>query len=162
MSFVRGYKEHQCRFIFRFKELHLGRLARAFGLLRLPRMPETKRGDSSGIFSASAVSPDDVPYKDRAREKQRQARRAQDEADAAAARAQAAMQAQAAQPKRPAAEPEAAPKPTAQKRRLVRKACFAEACFIALADSSNARVSCHVNRSSSARTMMTWTRSGSC
>ena len=34
------YKEHQCRFIFRFSLLDIGALARAFGLLKLPKMPE--------------------------------------------------------------------------------------------------------------------------
>jgi ATP-dependent RNA helicase DDX55/SPB4 len=28
VSYVRGYKEHHCRFIFRFKEIQLARLAR--------------------------------------------------------------------------------------------------------------------------------------
>lgn len=40
VSYIRGYKEHHCRFIFRFAELHLGRLAAAFAILRLPKMPE--------------------------------------------------------------------------------------------------------------------------
>ena len=42
MSFLRSYKEHLCNYIFLFKNLNLGRLAVAFGLLRLPKMPELK------------------------------------------------------------------------------------------------------------------------
>ena len=82
VSFVRGYQEHACRFIFRLKELDLGSLASSMGLLRLPRMPETKHlrqqrqagGDGSFSFVASSVDPESVPYKDKAREKQRQQR----------------------------------------------------------------------------------------
>jgi ATP-dependent RNA helicase DDX55/SPB4 len=121
VSFVRGYKEHQCRFIFRFKELSLARLASTFALLRMPRMPETKRlGATAPYFTPSDVAPDDVPYKDRAREKLRLQRRVDDAAAAAAERA-------ARGPDRPrpapeaggapaAPEPEAA-RPTAHKRR---------------------------------------------
>jgi ATP-dependent RNA helicase DDX55/SPB4 len=124
VSFVRGYKEHQCRFIFRFKELSLGRLAAAFALLRLPRMPETKRCDPAPHFAPSAVLPDDVPYKDRAREKQRLARRAEDATAADAAAAERSQQ--PPQPRadaRCAPEPEPVVKPTALKRRMVR-ACI--------------------------------------
>jgi len=42
-SYVRGYKEHHCRYIFRAQDLRLGRLATALGLLRLPRMPEVRK-----------------------------------------------------------------------------------------------------------------------
>lgn len=49
----------QCRFIFRFEGLDLGRLATAFALLRLPRMPElAKAGDIN--FVASSVDPNNV------------------------------------------------------------------------------------------------------
>ncbi len=124
VSFVRGYKEHQCRFIFRFKELSLGRLAAAFALLRLPRMPETKRCDTAPHFAPSEVAQDDVPYKDRAREKLRQARRREDEATAEAARAAAAAAPPRA-PRAPVPEPEPAAKPTAFKRRQARRLCCA-------------------------------------
>lgn len=45
------------------------------GLLRLPRMPELKKGSAANAleaFSASGVDPDSVKFKDRTREKQRQ------------------------------------------------------------------------------------------
>ena len=40
VSFVRAYSKHEAAYIFRLKDLDLLGLARAFGLLRLPRMPE--------------------------------------------------------------------------------------------------------------------------
>ncbi|KAJ1983157.1 ATP-dependent rRNA helicase spb4 [Dimargaris verticillata] len=40
VSFVRSYSKHDASYIFRFKELNLGRLAQGYGLLTLPRMPE--------------------------------------------------------------------------------------------------------------------------
>eukprot|EP00951_Prasinocladus_malaysianus_P011645 scaffold86274_cov33-Prasinocladus_malaysianus.AAC.1 len=43
VSYVRGYKEHHCRFIFRFAKLDLRRLAVAFALLQLPKMSEASR-----------------------------------------------------------------------------------------------------------------------
>jgi ATP-dependent RNA helicase DDX55/SPB4 len=73
VSYIRGYKEHHCRFIFRHKELELAKLARAMGLLRLPRMKEIRKAPKSTLrgFVESSANPDDVPYADRAREKQR-------------------------------------------------------------------------------------------
>lgn len=40
VSSVRAYSKHQATYIFRVQDLDLVGLARAFGLLRLPRMPE--------------------------------------------------------------------------------------------------------------------------
>ena len=123
VSYVRGYKEHQCRFIFRFKELALGRLATGFGLLRLPRMPETKRLNPGATFTPSAVLPETVPFRDKAREKQRQAslRAEATAAEAVAAEremARAEAERAGAAARRKAAHVEAAPKPTALKRRM--------------------------------------------
>lgn len=45
------------------------------GLLRLPRMPELKKGSTANAlsgFTASPVDPDSVRFKDKQREKQRQ------------------------------------------------------------------------------------------
>jgi ATP-dependent RNA helicase DDX55/SPB4 len=73
VSYLRGYKEHHCRFIFRFKELELARLAKSLGLLRLPRMKEIRKAPKSSLkgFTESTVNPDTVPFLDKAREKQR-------------------------------------------------------------------------------------------
>lgn len=40
MSFVRAYSKHEASYIFRVKDLDLVGVAKSFGLLRLPRMPE--------------------------------------------------------------------------------------------------------------------------
>ncbi|KAL4854012.1 DEAD-box ATP-dependent RNA helicase 18 [Chlorella vulgaris] len=72
LSYVRAYKEHHCKFIFRLQDLSLGQLATSFALLRLPRMPEIK-GYRSFDFVPSVVDPESVRFKDKAREKQRQA-----------------------------------------------------------------------------------------
>jgi len=50
----------QCRFIFRAKELDLGRLATALGLLRLPRMPELRGAAGAAGFAPSPVNPGTV------------------------------------------------------------------------------------------------------
>ena len=73
VSFMRGYKEHHCRFIFRHKELELTKLANAMGLLRLPRMKEIRKAPKhlTAGFVESEVNPDTVPYAEKAREKQR-------------------------------------------------------------------------------------------
>jgi len=42
VSFVRAYSKHEASYIFRIKDLDLVGVARSFGLLRLPRMPELK------------------------------------------------------------------------------------------------------------------------
>lgn len=71
VSYIRGYKEHHCKFIFRLSDVDLGRLAYCFGLLRLPRMPEIKRKGRTLAFEPSSVDPETVPFRDKAREKQR-------------------------------------------------------------------------------------------
>lgn len=74
VSFIRGYKEHHCRFIFRFKELEYGSLAMSMGLLRLPKMKEIRKAPKKFMecFVESSVDADTVPFVDRSREKQRQ------------------------------------------------------------------------------------------
>ncbi|DBA74767.1 TPA: hypothetical protein ACH3X2_009290 [Trebouxia sp. C0005] len=73
VSFVRAYKEHQCKFIFRLADLELAQLATALGLLRLPKMPEmSKAKQRLESFTPSTLDPNDVKFKDKARQKQRQ------------------------------------------------------------------------------------------
>jgi ATP-dependent RNA helicase DDX55/SPB4 len=43
VSYIRGYKEHHCKFIFQLSELDFAGLARMFGLLRLPVMKEVRQ-----------------------------------------------------------------------------------------------------------------------
>lgn len=54
-SYVRGYKEHHCRYIFRAQDLKLGKLATALGLLRLPRMPEVRKALGRAATAAAAA-----------------------------------------------------------------------------------------------------------
>ncbi|RHY33364.1 hypothetical protein DYB32_001693 [Aphanomyces invadans] len=71
ISFVRSYKEHQCQFIFRFKDLNLAKVATGFALFQLPKINELRCLDNVA-FTPSGVKVVDIPYKDKAREKQRQ------------------------------------------------------------------------------------------
>lgn len=74
VSYIRFYQEHQAKFIFRFKELDIPSLARMFGLLKLPFMPEFK-----GVFSPKDLEgfvptehdPNAIAYANKSREKQR-------------------------------------------------------------------------------------------
>ena len=45
VSFVHAYSKHEASYIFRVKDLDLVGVAKSFGLLRLPRMPELKSVD---------------------------------------------------------------------------------------------------------------------
>ena len=58
---MRGYKEHQCKFIFRLADVDLGRLGHVFGLLRMPRMAEIKHAAQAlKNFRPSPVDPETV------------------------------------------------------------------------------------------------------
>ncbi|KAL2897265.1 DEAD-box ATP-dependent RNA helicase 18 [Bienertia sinuspersici] len=73
VSYIRAYKEHHCSFIFRWKELEVGKLAMGFGLLQLPLMSEVKLNGLSteGFIPAEDVKLSDIKFKDKSREKQR-------------------------------------------------------------------------------------------
>ena len=82
VSYMRGYKEHQCSFIFQASHLNLGSLATGFGLPHLPRMPELRGVDSSATFTPHPINHEKIPYLDKAREmKRRQEVKAKREAD---------------------------------------------------------------------------------
>jgi ATP-dependent RNA helicase DDX55/SPB4 len=70
VSYVRGYKEHQCNYIFRFEELDLAAAARSFHLAMLPKMAEL-RGRKID-FTSERVDLDAIPFKDKKRQKQRE------------------------------------------------------------------------------------------
>ncbi len=58
VSFVRAYTKHEASYIFRIKALDLVGVAKSYGLLRLPKMPELKDADRSTWQDASVnVSP---------------------------------------------------------------------------------------------------------
>ncbi|KAJ0407420.1 hypothetical protein ATCC90586_003830 [Pythium insidiosum] len=71
ISFVRSYKEHQCQFIFRFKDLDLASVARGFSLLKLPKINEL-RNIKIKFDVDPAVDTAQIKFKDKAREKERQ------------------------------------------------------------------------------------------
>ncbi|KAE8635041.1 hypothetical protein XENTR_v10002496 [Xenopus tropicalis] len=71
VSYVQAYAKHECNLIFRVKDLDFSNLARGFGLLRMPRMPEL-RGKNFSDFVSTTIDTDSIPYKDKNREKQRQ------------------------------------------------------------------------------------------
>ncbi|THH07285.1 hypothetical protein EW145_g3478 [Phellinidium pouzarii] len=48
VSFVRAYSKHEASYIFRMQDLDLLGVAKSFGLLRLPRMPELKERSTEG------------------------------------------------------------------------------------------------------------------
>lgn len=70
VSFIRFYTKHECNLLFRLKELDLGKLATGFALLKLPKMPELKKKPAD--FEEFTVNFDDIPYRDKVREKNRQ------------------------------------------------------------------------------------------
>lgn len=83
VSYIRAYKEHHCSYIFRWKELEVGKLGMGFGLLQLPLLSEVKRYSLStkGFAPVENIILEEIKYKDKSREKQRkknlQAKKAQ-------------------------------------------------------------------------------------
>jgi ATP-dependent RNA helicase DDX55/SPB4 len=75
MSFVRAYKEHICSYIFQLGNLDIGSVARAYGLLRLPKIPETRGVKGKPIvFETSPISTSTIPYRHKEKEEARQRR----------------------------------------------------------------------------------------
>ncbi|XP_071946259.1 ATP-dependent RNA helicase DDX55-like isoform X2 [Antedon mediterranea] len=70
VSFYQAYVKHECSLIFRAKDLELGKLANGFGLLQMPKMPETK-GRKFPEFQASNVDIQAIPFREKSREKHR-------------------------------------------------------------------------------------------
>ncbi|TXG50050.1 hypothetical protein EZV62_025925 [Acer yangbiense] len=73
VSYMRAYKEHHCSYIFRWKELEIGKLAMGYGLLQLPLMSEVKIHSLStaGFIPVEDIKMKDIKFKDKSREKQR-------------------------------------------------------------------------------------------
>ncbi|KAK4184714.1 putative ATP-dependent rRNA helicase SPB4 [Podospora australis] len=68
VSWVRSYMEHQASSIFRVSDLDWADLAKGYGLVALPKMPELKGIDRSlGL----GIDLDAIAFKDKAREKKR-------------------------------------------------------------------------------------------
>ncbi|CAB4432144.1 unnamed protein product [Rhizophagus irregularis] len=70
VSYVRFYTKHDASYIFRLKDLDLGKVAKGYGLLRLPKMPELKDYKIND-FEENSVNMDEYKYADKSREKKR-------------------------------------------------------------------------------------------
>ncbi|CAG8688838.1 17438_t:CDS:10, partial [Acaulospora morrowiae] len=69
VSYIRFYSKHDLNYIFRLKDLDLGKVAKGFCLIRLPKMPELKNYNIK--FEEVHVNMDEYKYADKAREKSR-------------------------------------------------------------------------------------------
>ena len=67
VSFVRAYSKHEASYIFRVRDLDFVGLAKSFGLLRLPRMPELKDVPKDGWVDADVDVSLPLPRSSRAR-----------------------------------------------------------------------------------------------
>lgn len=64
VSFVRAYSKHEASYVFRIKDLDLVGVAKCFGLLRLPRMPELQNANREDWEDADVnVSPTSMPIR---------------------------------------------------------------------------------------------------
>ncbi|ESQ48949.1 hypothetical protein EUTSA_v10020409mg [Eutrema salsugineum] len=74
VSFIHAYKEHDCPYIFRLRELQAGKLAMAYGLLKFPAMSEVRQHRLSivGFTPVQGINFEDIKFKDKSLEKQRQ------------------------------------------------------------------------------------------
>jgi ATP-dependent RNA helicase DDX55/SPB4 len=81
VSWARSYLEHQATSIFRVADLDWADLAHGYGLLELPKMPEVRGLDRSlGL----AIDTENIPFRDKDREKKRLAELEQWKKDRAA------------------------------------------------------------------------------
>lgn len=71
VSWVRSYNAHQATSIFRAADLDWADLGNAWGLLRLPRMPELRKWTGDKMLGVE-MDWDNFAYKDKAREEARQ------------------------------------------------------------------------------------------
>ncbi|TKR68332.1 hypothetical protein L596_024327 [Steinernema carpocapsae] len=74
ISFIRAYSKHDCKVVCTMKELDIVGHAHAYGLLRMPRLMETKDRDLTE-FKRSDVDTSAIKFQDHAREKRRLAER---------------------------------------------------------------------------------------
>ncbi|PWN42613.1 P-loop containing nucleoside triphosphate hydrolase protein [Ceraceosorus guamensis] len=62
VSFVRAYSKHELSYVFRAKDMDLGAVAKCFGLIRMPKMPEVqddlKRREAAALESDEAERAD--------------------------------------------------------------------------------------------------------
>lgn len=72
VSWVKAYSKHQASSIFRVADLDWTDLGHAWGLLRLPKMPELKKWDGDKTLGVQ-IDMSEYAYKDKVREKARRA-----------------------------------------------------------------------------------------
>lgn len=71
VSYIQSYHKHDCsKYLIKIDELDLVKVAMGFGLLKMPRMPETKGRDLSG-FIEDDIDFNKISYKDKQREQKR-------------------------------------------------------------------------------------------
>lgn len=85
ISFLRGYKEHQSKAVFKIESLDIPSLAYTFGLVKLPKVDEL-RGKEFDFQSVEGVNTGSIAYADPKREEQRQLRLVKDKEKLAAER----------------------------------------------------------------------------
>tara|TARA_B100000780_G_C21062361_1_gene427074 strand:- start:213 stop:1067 length:855 start_codon:yes stop_codon:yes gene_type:complete len=69
---VRSYKEHRCEYVFQYQTLNLSNYAKAFHLLRVPKMKELREGKIPGFIEEKQQIVEQIPFLNKTREKQRQ------------------------------------------------------------------------------------------
>lgn len=70
ISFLRAYKEHLCSYIFRLDQLDIGSVARAYALVKLPKISETVNKNID-FEEMSDVNTSTIPYRHKEKEKAR-------------------------------------------------------------------------------------------
>ena len=82
VSWVRSYSKHQAGSIFRVSDLNWEALGKAWGLLKLPKMPELKNFPGDRTLGVGDVNWDNYAYKDKQKEKRRKETLQEEAADA--------------------------------------------------------------------------------
>ena len=91
VSFIRGYREHHCNYIFRIKDLDFGLLAKSYALLKvrkhispideansiliivkLPKMPELRKVEVTNFEPIPEQEIEKISYKNKEQEQARQ------------------------------------------------------------------------------------------
>lgn len=74
LSYLRGYKEHKCRYILKLENLNITSLARSFHLLRMPKFHEFKKFKTklANFKKDHGIVVRDITYVDKAQEEKRQ------------------------------------------------------------------------------------------
>ena len=70
ISFLRAYKEHLCSYIFRLEQLDIGSVARAYALVKLPKISETVNKNIE-FEELVGVNTSTIPYRHKEKEKAR-------------------------------------------------------------------------------------------